>query len=180
MRIKTLLGLCLALAPTCAGAKELTFAGIELGETGCAEAAELLSEGRAIVDEGTSAITRGRLFELRAGAMGIGFIKGGYVVCGEGDGPVAAVELTIDKDQAGVVADLLTKDHREVNRNLPRLGTGWAEYVSESGQTDATIGYVHLSFEATVQMMTQEFRALMAGRAAEKEQERRRALDNAF
>lgn len=79
-----------------------------------------------------------------------------------------------------MVADLLAKDHREVSRNLPRLGTGWAEYVSDSGQTDATIGYVHLSFEATVQMMTQEFRSLMAGRAAEEDQERRRALDNAF
>ena len=180
MRIITLLGLCLALNRAGADAKELTFAGIELGRTSCAEAAELLSQRRAVVDEGTSAITHGRLFELRPGAMGIGFINGGYIVCGEGDGPVAAIELTIDKDQAGVVAELLAKDHREVSRNLPRVGTGWAEYVSDSGQTDATIGYVHLSFEATVQMMTQTFRSLMEGRAAEKADERRRALDNAF
>ncbi|RWR04662.1 hypothetical protein [Paenirhodobacter populi] len=167
------------ILPAMAQAREFSFAGIELG-TSCDEAERILSGAHAITAETRSGITAGRMFRLRAGAMGVDFVKSGTVICSPGFELVEGIELIIDKDSAGTVADLLGKEFREQSRNLPRLGSGYASYVSESGKTSAQIRYVHVSFDARVQMTTQFFDELLDHANREEEKEQQRMLKDAF
>ena len=177
-----------------AQAKELTFGGIELSVTSCDEAESILSGARSIEGRDTSVFTQGRMFRLAAGAMGVDFVRSGSVICraiAEGERStdllvnksretVAAIELIIDKRQAGTVADLLSQSYRQTSRKLPNLGAGQARYISDSGVTSARISYVHLSFDAQVRMSTQEFDALFDAAVRNEERQNQRRLEGAF
>lgn len=167
------------ILPAMAQAREFSFAGIELG-TGCDEAERILSGAHAITAEDLSGITGGRMFRLSAGAMGLNFVKSGTVICSPALEQVEGIELIIDKDSAGTVADLLREGFRETSRNLPRLGSGYASYISETGKTSTRISYVHVSFDAMVQMTTQSFDDLLDFSKRDQAKEKQRVLKDAF
>lgn len=172
--------LVLILSPAVLAAEEMSFGGIEVGVTGCRQARGVLDAAGAIAAVDESAITRGPMYLLRKGAMGVGFVRSGSVLCDAGADRVAAIELTIDKNATNAVADLIARKHRTKTRHLPSLGAGGAAFVSGSGESLASIDYVHLSFEAMVLLGTRGFADQLATWQDERQRQREGALEDAF
>lgn len=172
--------LVLILSPAVLAAEEMSFGGIEVGVTTCRQARGLLDASGAIAVADTSAITRGPMYLLRAEAMGVGFVRSGSVLCDADADRIVAIELTIDKKAANAVADLIARKHRIKSRHLPSLGVGRAAFVSGSGESLASIDYVHLSFEAMVLMGTTGFADQLATWQDERQRQKEGALEDAF
>lgn len=161
-------------------ADEISFGGITIGVSDCAETLDMIqAEG---FGDATmfSNFTGGRAASLFRGAFDMDFVVGGAVHCDENNDSVAGIGVQIPKHRANELADALDRRYRRRSRRLPNLGAGEARYASESGQTQARLHYVHVSFDAFLDMGTADFNAQMQRYAAEKENQRRRSVDGAF
>ena len=159
---------------------EIRLGPIEVGVTPCAEAE------RAILDSGSGEggyfanATGAVAYKLHPHAFGFDFVQDGFVACDEAGQAVAAVAVVIPKHRANEIADALSRNHRQLSRNLPSLGGGMARFRSASGETVAEIAYVHVSFSADLLIQTRSYEsAVEAWRRRQADDERQR-LEGAF
>lgn len=174
---QTLAAVCAIFAfTTPAVAKEMTFAGIEVSETSCDEAAHILEGSGSLSSVTINSITNDTMYILKRGALGRDFVLGGAMSCE--NGKVVSIRLTIPKNMANEIADVLDRSYRRVSRNLPRLGNGEAVYGAS--KSTGTISYIHVSFEAEVEFATDAFLIKRINKQVEAYVAEQEKLKNSF
>lgn len=163
-----------------AASGEIRLGPIEVGVTRCADAEQAIIESGSGEGGYFANATGAVAYKLHRGAFGFDFVQDGFVACDEAGQAVAAVAVTIPKHRVDEIADALSRNHRQLSRNLPSLGAGRARFRSASGKTVAEITYVHVSFSADLLIQTRSYEdAVEAWRRRQADDERQR-LEGAF
>jgi hypothetical protein len=170
----------LSTGPARAETREIRLGPIEVGVTRCAEAERAILDSRSGEGGYSANATGAKAFKLHRRAFGLDFVQEGFDVCDEAGLAVAAATVTLPKHQVADIANALSRNHRQLSRNLPDLGDGKARFRSASGDTIAEITYVHVSFSADLLIQTKSYeKAVEAWRRREADGERRK-LEQAF
>ena len=138
-------------------ASEIKFGPVEIGMTSCDAGLDLAGVSPSDSKVFISAITRGKAVSVPRGALGINWAKGGTLICDSSNNKVAAVSIKFPKNMAAEIAGALDKKYRQINYNLPQLGSGKALYRSNTGNSEAYISYEHVSFDANILISTPQF-----------------------
>lgn len=132
--------------------------GIELGITSCTQVNESKHSEWKLDEPRISAWSKGTI--LASSSPGIkGLERAGklLVICDPED-HVIYLSLVIPKESVQNIASGLDKKYKSVQRNLPRLGGGYAKW--SAANASIKIEYQHVSFDAYLTYETKKSEAL--------------------